>query len=211
MVHLDLQISLQILKKISGPWGKWLMKKTWSKRSPGTVPLNRIWKTTKFSPFPTNFVPKSKYFDPYFLYCTMGWHIVKTHSIPTGKLEAWIFFKSYFQGPSSQDQQKTFRRCFITFKVTLTGQSHFMLIYLRSSPCVPVTTCEKIRYKSFNRNCCQFVFELQYIPNEIVAKVTDKINLRYNDRYVVARHLFLLCFPPRPSRDLLFLTHAVHM
>ncbi len=28
---------------------------------------------------------------------------------------------------------------------------------------------------------------------------------------VVARHLFLLCFPPRPSRDLLFLTHVVHM
>ncbi len=28
---------------------------------------------------------------------------------------------------------------------------------------------------------------------------------------VVARHLFLLCFPPRPSRDLLFLKHAVHM
>jgi hypothetical protein len=28
---------------------------------------------------------------------------------------------------------------------------------------------------------------------------------------VVAHHLFLLCFPPRPSRDLLFLTHVVHM
>jgi hypothetical protein len=28
---------------------------------------------------------------------------------------------------------------------------------------------------------------------------------------VVAHHLFLLCFPPRPSHDLLFLTHVVHM
>ena len=28
---------------------------------------------------------------------------------------------------------------------------------------------------------------------------------------VVVHHLFLLCFPPRPSRDLLFLTHVVHM
>ncbi len=28
---------------------------------------------------------------------------------------------------------------------------------------------------------------------------------------VVAHHLFLLCFPPRPSRDLLFPTHVVHM
>ncbi len=27
---------------------------------------------------------------------------------------------------------------------------------------------------------------------------------------VVAYHLFLLCFPPRPSRDLLYLTHVVH-
>ncbi len=53
-----------------------------------------------------------------------------THSIPTGKLEARIFFKSYFKGPSSQDQQETFRRRIITFKVTLTGQSHFILIFV---------------------------------------------------------------------------------
>jgi hypothetical protein len=51
-----------------------------------------------------------------------------THSIPTGKLEARKFFVSYFKGPSSQDQQKTLRRRLITFKLTLTGQSHFMLI-----------------------------------------------------------------------------------
>jgi hypothetical protein len=37
-------------------------------------------------------------------------------------------FLSYFKEPSSQDQQNTFRRRLITFKVTLTGQSHFMLI-----------------------------------------------------------------------------------
>jgi hypothetical protein len=40
------------------------------------------------------------------------------------------FFKSYIKGPSSQDQQKTFRRRLIIFKVTLTGQSHFMLIFV---------------------------------------------------------------------------------
>ena len=39
-------------------------------------------------------------------------------------------FLSYFKGPSSQDQQKTLRRRLITFKVTLTGQSHFMLIFV---------------------------------------------------------------------------------
>ncbi len=53
-----------------------------------------------------------------------------THSIPTCKLGAWIFFSSYFKGPSSQDQQKTFRRRLMTFKVTLTGQSHFMVIFV---------------------------------------------------------------------------------
>jgi len=49
---------------------------------------------------------------------------------PTGKLEARIFFLSYFKGPSSQDQQKSFKRRLITFKVTLSGQSHFMLIFV---------------------------------------------------------------------------------
>ncbi len=44
-----------------------------------------------------------------------------THSIPTGKLEGGIFFLSYFKGPFSQDQQKTFRCRLITCKVTLTG------------------------------------------------------------------------------------------
>jgi hypothetical protein len=44
--------------------------------------------------------------------------------------EAWIFLKSYFKGPSSQDQQKTFSRRLITFKATLTGQSHFMLVFV---------------------------------------------------------------------------------
>ncbi len=33
-----------------------------------------------------------------------------------------------FKGIPSQDQKKTFRRCLIILKVTLTGQSHFMLI-----------------------------------------------------------------------------------
>jgi hypothetical protein len=45
----------------------------------------------------------------------------------TGGLE---IFLSYFKGPSSQDQQKTLRRRLITFKVTLTGQSHFLLIFV---------------------------------------------------------------------------------
>ncbi len=48
----------------------------------------------------------------------------------TGKLEARKFFLSSFKGPSSQDQQKTLRGRLITFKVTLTGQSHFMLIFV---------------------------------------------------------------------------------
>jgi hypothetical protein len=53
-----------------------------------------------------------------------------THSIPAVKLEAGIFFSSYFKGLSSQDQQKTLRRRLMTFKVTLTGQSHFILIFV---------------------------------------------------------------------------------
>ncbi len=36
------------------------------------------------------------------------------------------FFLVHFKGTPSQDQQKTLRRRLITFKVTLTGQSHFM-------------------------------------------------------------------------------------
>ncbi len=40
------------------------------------------------------------------------------------------FFIFHFKGTPSQDQQKTFRRHLITFKVTLTDQSHFMLIFL---------------------------------------------------------------------------------
>jgi hypothetical protein len=51
-------------------------------------------------------------------------------SICTGKLEARLFFLFHFKGPSSQDQQKTIRRRLITFKVTLTGQSHFMRIFV---------------------------------------------------------------------------------
>ncbi len=50
--------------------------------------------------------------------------------IRTGKLEARQFFLFHFKGKPSQDQQKTFRRRLITFKVTLTDQSHFMLIFL---------------------------------------------------------------------------------
>jgi hypothetical protein len=40
------------------------------------------------------------------------------------------FFLSHFKCPSSQDQQKTKSCRLIFFKVTLTGQSHFMLIFL---------------------------------------------------------------------------------
>jgi hypothetical protein len=59
--------------------------------------------------------------------------------VTTGKLEAGIFFLSYFKGPSSQDQQKTFSRGLITFKVTLTGQSHFMLFFVLRK----VTLCSR--------------------------------------------------------------------
>jgi hypothetical protein len=41
-----------------------------------------------------------------------------------------MIFLSYFKGTSSKDQQKTIRRRLITLKVTLTGQSHFMLIFV---------------------------------------------------------------------------------
>ncbi len=41
-----------------------------------------------------------------------------------------MIFLSYFTGPSSKDQQKTIRHRLITFKVILTGQSYFMLIFL---------------------------------------------------------------------------------
>jgi hypothetical protein len=45
-----------------------------------------------------------------------GWKVESMgHSIRTGKLEAQLLFKSHFKGPSSQDQQKTFRRRLITF------------------------------------------------------------------------------------------------
>ena len=40
------------------------------------------------------------------------------------------FFSSHLKWISSQDQQKTNRRRLIIYKVTLTGQSHFMLIFV---------------------------------------------------------------------------------
>jgi hypothetical protein len=44
---------------------------------------------------------------------------------------------SYFKGPSSRDQQKTIRRRLITYKVTLTGQSHLMLIFVLCKVTLP--------------------------------------------------------------------------
>ncbi len=46
-------------------------------------------------------------------------------------------FLSYFKGPSSQCQQKTIRRLLITSQVTLTGQSHFMLIFVLRKVTLP--------------------------------------------------------------------------
>jgi hypothetical protein len=46
-------------------------------------------------------------------------------------------FFSHFNWPSSQDQQKTFRRQLITSEVTLTGQSHFMMIFLLRKVTLP--------------------------------------------------------------------------
>ncbi len=43
----------------------------------------------------------------------------------------------YFKGPSSQDQQKTIRRRLITSKITLTVQSHFMLIFVLRKVTLP--------------------------------------------------------------------------
>ncbi len=63
--------------------------------------------------------------------------ILYTHSIRTGKLEARMNFLPYFKGPSSRDQQKTIRRRLITFKVTWTGQSHLMLIFVLRKVTLP--------------------------------------------------------------------------
>ncbi len=52
------------------------------------------------------------------------------HSIRNNKLEAPQFFIPHFKGSSSQDQHKTLGCRLITTKVTLTGKSHFMLIFL---------------------------------------------------------------------------------
>jgi hypothetical protein len=49
--------------------------------------------------------------------------------IRNDKLEARQFFFFHFKGTPSQDQQKTYRRRLITFKVTLTGQSHFAYFF----------------------------------------------------------------------------------
>jgi hypothetical protein len=46
-------------------------------------------------------------------------------------------FSSQFKWPSSQDQQKTIVRCLITSQVTLTGQSHFMLIFVLRKATLP--------------------------------------------------------------------------
>ncbi len=59
-----------------------------------------------------------------------GWVKSSLIPIPIHKLEARKFFSSHFKGILSQDQQKTNRRRLIIFKVTLTGQSHFMRIFV---------------------------------------------------------------------------------
>ena len=58
------------------------------------------------------------------------WFLAPIAGLKLQTLEAQKIFLSHFIEPSSQDQQKTFGRRLITFKVTLTGQSHFMLIFL---------------------------------------------------------------------------------
>ncbi len=55
------------------------------------------------------------------------------------------FFLSHCKGPSSQDQQKTIERRLITSKVTLTGRSHFMLIFVLRK----VTLPNRINYVSW--------------------------------------------------------------
>ncbi len=47
------------------------------------------------------------------------------------------FCSSYFKGPSSQDQQKTIKRRLITYSMTLTGQSYFMLILVLRTVTLP--------------------------------------------------------------------------
>jgi hypothetical protein len=47
--------------------------------------------------------------------------------------------------------------------------------------------------------------------NEEITPLLPTLIGERNYLTVVARHLFLLCFPPRLPRDLLFPTHVVHM
>jgi hypothetical protein len=61
----------------------------------------------------------------------------KAQSIRNDKLEARQFFLFHFKGTTSQDQQKNKIRRLITFKVTLTGQSHFMRIFLLRKVTLP--------------------------------------------------------------------------
>jgi hypothetical protein len=60
-----------------------------------------------------------------------------TYSIRICKLEARKIFISHFKWPSSQDQQKTIVHRLITSKVTLTGQSHFTLIFVLRKATLP--------------------------------------------------------------------------
>ncbi len=60
-----------------------------------------------------------------------------TYSIRICKLEARTNFLSNFKWPSSQDQQKTIVRRLITSKVTLTDQSHFILIFVLRKATLP--------------------------------------------------------------------------
>ncbi len=53
------------------------------------------------------------------------------------KLEARKIFLSHFKWPSSQDQQKAIVHRLITSKVTLTGQSDFMLIFVLCKATLP--------------------------------------------------------------------------
>ncbi len=59
-----------------------------------------------------------------------NWEEKYAQSIRNDKLEVPLNYLSHFQGPTSQNHQKTITRRLLTSEVTLTSKSHFILFFL---------------------------------------------------------------------------------
>ncbi len=79
------------------------------------------------------------------------------------------FFLSHFKGSSSQDQQKTLGCRLITSKVTLTGKSHFMLIFL--TPQGHFTKLHQLR----KVDGCALMYEIWRIFSSLMKNKKEKI------------------------------------